>query len=195
MYKKKIYFDHTAHSHTADPVCLYCHSVNTCLLTSILFLTTSHLQKVFKVWLIVDASLKQCGSVDLTGTEADVRLHVGKLRCKDISYHLHRRVLSSCLLTNTQRPAHNSTNRSEDWAHFAAALKTAVHDLLIMRKTACTRPPSLDHTYFTSLVLQASNSLQFTKIIAISKSFSRPDSVIGLWKTCTNTQKDRNVAQ
>lgn len=153
------------------------------------FLTTSHLKEVFKVRLIVDASLKQRGAVDLTGAELDVGLHVGKLRCKDIAYHLHWCVLPCRLLTNTKCAANNNTNRSKDWVHFATALKTAVHGLLIMRKTACTRPRSLDHTYFTSLVLQASNSFQFTKIMAISKSFSRPDSDIGLWKTCTNVEK------
>lgn len=78
------------------------------------FLTTSHLEEVFKVRLIVDASLKQRGSVDLTGAEADVGLHVGELRCKDISYHLHWHVLSCHLLTNMQRPACNNTNRSKD---------------------------------------------------------------------------------
>ena len=36
-------------------------------------------------------------------------------------------------------------------------------------------------------MLQASSSFQLTKIMAISASFSRPDSDIGLWKTYTNT--------
>lgn len=151
------------------------------------FLPTSHLKEVFKVRLIVDASLKQRGSVDLTGAEADVGLHVGKLRCKDISYHLHWCVLSCRVLTNTKCPARENTNRSKDRVHFATALETSVHDLLIRRKTACTTPRWLDHTYFTSLVLQPNSSFQFTKIMSISDSFSLPDSDIGLWKTCKHT--------
>lgn len=35
-----------------------------------------YLEEVFEVWLVVDARLEQRGSVNLTGAEADVRLHV-----------------------------------------------------------------------------------------------------------------------
>lgn len=116
---------------TVSRLTQYVPAVRTSPLTSTHSPLTPHLKEVLKVRLIVDASLKQRGSVDLRGAEADVGLHVGKLRCQDIAYHLHGRVLSCRLLTSAQRPAHHNTNRSE------CTLKTAVHDLLIMRKTAC----------------------------------------------------------
>ena len=61
----------------------------------------SYLEEVLKVRLVVDASLEQSGSVDLTGAEADVGLHVGQLRRQNISDHLHWHVLPARLLANT----------------------------------------------------------------------------------------------
>lgn len=76
-------------------------------------LSLSHLEKVFKVGLVVDAGLQQHGSVDLRGAEVDVGLHVRELGSQDVPNHLHRHVVPAHLFSSMQRPATQ--------AHVAAA--------------------------------------------------------------------------
>lgn len=65
----------------------------------------AYLQKELEVRLVVRAVLEQSGTVDLTGAEPDVRLHVGQFCCQDVSDLLDGHVLTCSLLTGTQCPA------------------------------------------------------------------------------------------
>lgn len=98
-----------------DPCFILSHRTHTSILSPFFFSqsvsfqdfakpTTSYLEEVFEVGLVVGFALQQGGGVELAGAEADVGLHVCELGRQQVSDQLNRHVLSSCLLPDTQGP-------------------------------------------------------------------------------------------